>query len=126
MKTFSAGWKGSKQPRKQRKYIAKAPLNLRRKMISSCLSKELRAKHSKRNIAVRKGDKVMVMRGEFKKRSGTVEKVDIRQMSVYVSGTEFTKRDGTKARVTIDASNLMITELNLSDKKRKEMLEQKK
>ena len=51
---FSKSWKSSKQPRKQRKYIAKAPLHIKRKLMGVNLSKELRKKHGKRNIVVRK------------------------------------------------------------------------
>jgi len=64
---FSTTWKASKQPRKQRKYSANAPLHIKRKMLSANLSKPLREKHKIRNIEVRKGDKVIIMRGKFKK-----------------------------------------------------------
>ena len=49
-KKYSNSWKGSKQPRKQRKYRANAPLHTRHKMASANLSKELRKKYSKRNF----------------------------------------------------------------------------
>ena len=74
---FSQSWTGSKQPRKQRKLRANAPLHLRRKMISVSLSKELKKKHDKRNFPVRKGDGVSIMRGEFKGKSGNIESVDM-------------------------------------------------
>ncbi|MCX6710632.1 MAG: 50S ribosomal protein L24 [Candidatus Woesearchaeota archaeon] len=119
MKTFSPKWKGSRQPRKQRKYLHNAPLNIKRRMVSAHLSAELRKRYGKRNIAIRKGDKVKVMRGSLRGKTGTIESIDLRKMSVHVSGTDFTKRDGTKARVSMDASNLVVTELNLNDKKRK-------
>jgi len=38
---FSTTWKASKQPRKQRKYSANAPLHIKRKMLSANLSKTL-------------------------------------------------------------------------------------
>ena len=40
-KIFSKHWKSSKQPRKQRKYRAKAPLHIKRKLLNVNLSKEL-------------------------------------------------------------------------------------
>ena len=58
---FSTKWKSSKQPRKQRKYLANAPLHLKKKFISVNLSKELRKKHGKRNVSLRKGDIVKIM-----------------------------------------------------------------
>ena len=63
---FSIHWKSSKQPRKQRKYAANAPLHLRKKFVSANLSKDLRKKQGKRNIPLRKGDIVKIMRGKFK------------------------------------------------------------
>ncbi|HJO14626.1 MAG TPA: 50S ribosomal protein L24 [Candidatus Pacearchaeota archaeon] len=122
---FSASWTGSKQPRKQRKYRANAPLHLRRKMISISLSKELKKKHDKRNFPVRKGDNVSIMRGEFKGKSGKIESVDMKKMKVIIDGIYRTKKDGSKVAVMFEPSNLQIKELVLEDKKRKESLERK-
>lgn len=115
---FSRAWKGSKKPNKQRKYAANAPLHTKRKMLSSRLSKELTTKHSKRNVIVKKGDKVKIMRGNFKNHSGTVERVLTKLIRVYVEGAQRVKRDGSKAYYPIHPSSLMIMELNLDDKKR--------
>ena len=71
---FSTSWKSSKQPRKQRKYLANAPLHLKRKLLSVNLSKALREKVGKRNVVVKKGDKVKAMRGKFKNKQGKVSK----------------------------------------------------
>ena len=49
-KDYSSKWKASKQPRKQRKLRANAPLHVKHKMMSSNLDKELRKKYEKRNI----------------------------------------------------------------------------
>ena len=58
-KQFSTQWNASKQPRKQRKYLANAPLHKRHKFMSANLIKELRKKYGKRNFPVRKGDPKM-------------------------------------------------------------------
>ena len=115
---FSTKWKASKQPRKQRKYLAKAPLHLKRKMLSANLSKPLREKHKRRNIEVRKGDKVKIMRGKFKKKQGKVTEVKTKLLKVYVEGIQIKKTDGSKVNVALKASNLQIVELNLEDRKR--------
>ncbi len=120
---FSRSWKSSKKPSKQRKYRENAPLHIRQKFMSVHLSPELREKHGKRNISVRKGDKVKVMRGNFKDHEGKVNTVDRNYIRVYVQGAEVTKKDGTKSQFPIHPSNLMITELKLDDKKRKQSLE---
>jgi len=122
---FSIKWKASKQPRKQRKYRTNAPLHLRRKMMSANLSKELRKKYSKRNFPIRKGDTIRIMRGEFKKRTGKIETVDLKKMRIGIEGIYRTKKDGTKVGVYFNVSNLQIKELNLEDKKRKIALERK-
>ena len=63
------------QPRKQRKMRYEAPLHKRQKLVSSPLIKSLREKFNRRSMPVRKGDKVEVMRGEFKGFKGVVERV---------------------------------------------------
>ncbi len=125
-KQFSKSWKRSKQPRKQRKYIANAPLHIRHKLLSAHLSKELQKKHNRRNFPVRKGDKVKIITGQFKKKTGAITKVDLKKLKVHIDNAFVTKRDGTKAFYPIRPSNLLITELKLDDKERKKSLEKKK
>ncbi len=121
-KEFSKHWKSSKQPRKQRKYLANAPLHIRRKFLSVNLSKELRKKYNRRNIPVRKDDVVKVMRGRFKGKQGKVLEVNLKTSRVVVEGIQIKKQDGSKADVKLHPSNLQIIELNLDDKKREESL----
>jgi large subunit ribosomal protein L24 len=121
---FSTHWKASRQPRKQRKYAANAPLHIKRKLLSVNLSKELRKKYRRRNIPARKGDTVKIMRGRFKKKSGKIIEVHTKKSKITIEGITIKKQDGSKANVKMHPSNLQITELNLSDKKR--MKENKK
>jgi len=115
---FSTSWKSSKQPRKQRKYLANAGLHLRKKFVSVNLSKDLREKHGKRNIPLKKGDKVKIMRGKFKKKTGKVLEVKLKTGKIYIEGMQVKKQEGSKVNVPLKASNLQIIELNLEDKKR--------
>ena len=123
---FSISWKSSKQPRKQRKYRYNSPLHVKQKFMRSLLSTELRKKYGKRNFSLRKGDKVKIMRGQFKKQEGKIDKVDLKKTKVYVSGIEITKKDGTKTAYPINPSNLMITELDLEDKMRRKIMDREK
>lgn len=125
MNKFSSTWKSSKKPRKQRKYRISAPLHIKQKFLHSHLSKDLRKKYGIRSIGLRKGDKVKILRGNFKKHEGKVEKIDLKRTSIFVSGIEFAKRDGTKKLLALQPSNLMITELNLDDKLRQKVFEGK-
>lgn len=126
MKNFSSTWKYSKKPRKQRKYRISAPLHIRQKFVHSHLSKDSRKKYGKRSIGLRKGDKVKIMKGQFKKYEGKVEKIDLKKTRIFVTGAEITKRDGTKRLIALHPSNLMVTELNLDDKLRQKALERKR
>jgi len=124
-KKFSKSWKSSKQPKKQRKYRYNAPLNIKRNFLSSLLSKELRKKYSTRNIPLRSGDKIKIMRGKFKKKVGKIDKVDTKKTRIFVEGIEHIKKDGSKSLIPIEPSNVMITDLNLEDKRRKKSIERR-
>jgi len=115
---FSTKWIASKQKRKQRKYLANAPLHIKHKLMGSNLSKILRKKHGKRSFPIRKGDNVKVMRGKFKGKTGKINKVDLMKLRVSVEGLQTQKKDGTKVEVYFKPSNLQIQELILDDKKR--------
>jgi large subunit ribosomal protein L24 len=115
---FSKHWKASSQPRKQRKYVFNAPLHIRHKLVSANLSKELRKKYGKRSFPLRKGDSVKIMIGEFKKKTGKIESVDLKRLRMSIEGIQRTKKDGSKVNVWFDSSNLQIQGLNLEDKKR--------
>lgn len=117
MKHFSKSWKSSKKPKKQRKYVHNAPLHLKSKLLNAHLSSDLMKKIGIRSLRVRKGDKVTIARGQFKKKSGKVEKVNVKESTVYVTDISVTKKDGSKGFYPIHASNLIITEL-VEDKKR--------
>jgi large subunit ribosomal protein L24 len=122
---FTPSWKKSKQPRKQRMYRYNAPLHIKQKFMHVHLSPELRKKYLIRNTQLKKGDKIKVMRGQFKKKEGRVERISLKKEQVFITGIEKIKKEGTKLLVAFQPSNLMITELNMDDKKRKQKLESK-
>lgn len=116
----------SKKPKKQREFLHTAPLHLRRKFISSHLSKELKEKYKTRSLSIRKGDEVEIMRGSFKKRKGKISKVNSKKYKVYIEGVTRKKTDGTERQVPFHPSNLRVVNLNLEDKRRAKILERKK
>lgn len=115
----------SVKPKRQHKFAKLAPLHIKQKFMRSHLSKELRQKLKKRNIQVRKGDEVKVMRGQFRGKTGKVNKVMLKRVRVFVEGAENIKRDGAKAFYPLHPSNLMITKIESDDKKRKKAMERK-
>ena len=124
-RSFSKHWKASKQPRKQRKYVYNAPLHIKHKFLSAHLSKELRKKHDKRSLPIRKGDEALVMRGSFKKKKAKVLSVNLKRNKVALEGIQRSKRDGTKVQILLSPSILQLTSLNLDDKKRISAIERK-
>ena len=115
----------SKQPRKQRKFLYNAPLHLRHKIMSATLSKELRQKYRVRNLPVRTGDKVRIMRGDYRGVEGKVVEVDLKRYRIYVEGVTLKKVNGTEVFYPIHPSNVMIVELNLDDERRKKIIERR-
>ena len=116
---FNKSWKASKRPNKQRKYLAKAPLHIRKEFVSVNLSKELRKKYNRRNLPVRKDDVVKIMRGKFKKKQGKVISVDLKRLKIVVENIQVKKMDGSKANFPLRPSNLQIIEINTERKNKK-------
>ncbi len=114
---WSATFSGSVKPSKQRMYVRNAPLHIKNTLLGSHLSKDLRQKLKKRSLRVRKGDKVKVLRGQHKGKTGTVDRVDTQRMKIFITGIEFSKKDGSKAMYPVHPSKLLIQELH-ADKRR--------
>jgi len=116
----------SKKPGKQRKAAYDAPLHAKASKLNCNLSKELRAKEKKRNARLTKGDTVRVVRGRFKKRTGTVTRVDLKKCVVFVKGVIYTKQNGKEVQASLQPSNLVITAVNSRKKEEKKPAEVKK
>ena len=115
---FNMSWSGSKSPKKQRAYHRNAPLHVKRKMLSAHLSKELRSVYKTRNVPIRKGDVVLIMRGKFKGKEGKVDKVYTKQMKISVDSAKNVTKKGNKVPFKLRPSAVLIKELNLSDVRR--------
>ena len=119
----------SKQPRKQRLARFTAPYHRRHREMSSPIDKGLRERQLSRgfvyprSMPVKKGDRVMIVRGEGKSKSATaVSLVDRKARKVYVEGFTYFKSDGTELQRPIDASNLVIINPDWSDIRRRKIL----
>ena len=94
------------------------------KKFGSSLSKELRTKYNLRAVRPVKGDAVRIVRGGFKKIEGKVSGVDPRNGKIFVEGVTREKIAGGKTGpVPIDASKVVITNLNLEDVLRRKRME---
>ncbi len=111
----------SRKPGKQRLWLHRMPLHRRHKLLSATLSPELREKYGRRSLPVRKGDRVRILRGDFRKLEGEVLEVDPKRMAVTVDGALTRKADGTEVPRKIHPSNLMLLKL-AQDKERERIL----
>ena len=100
----------TKQPRKKRKARYDAKMHVKRKYAFVHLSKELRLKLKKRSAQPKKGDKVKIMRGNYKGRSGKIIEVDLVHTKLFVEGVIRKKQGGQEKFVAIHPSNCTITE----------------
>ena len=114
----------SEQPRKQRKARYQAPSHVKTKYLNAPLSDALKETYKKKTLRVIKGDTVKVTRGDFVGNEGIVDAVDTKKSKIVVHGVSLTKADGTEVPRLIDASNVQITKLNLTDTRRQEKLEE--
>jgi large subunit ribosomal protein L24 len=90
------------------------------------LTAELRASYGIRSFPVRTGDTVKVIRGDHKGVEGKITSVKLSKYRIFVEGLTREKVDGTTINVPIHPSKVIITHLNLDDKWRKGILDQKK
>ena len=119
----------SKQPRNQRLARYTAPYHRRHREMAAPIDRGLRERQMgrgfmyPRSMAVRKGDRVMIVRGEGKSKSATrIAKVDRKARKIYVEGFTYFKSDGTELQRPIDASNVVIINPDWSDMKRRKLL----
>ncbi len=115
------------KPTKVRNYqIYRATYATRSKQLGSPLSKDLRQKYGKRSMRVILGDSVKVLRGEYRGIDGKVSKILTQVRSLAIEGIKKEKGKGEKFDILIQASNVVITGLNLDDHWRKTKLQGKK
>ncbi len=115
----------SHKPGKQRKYLYNAPLHHRGKIMSAPLSPELRGKYRIRSLPLRRGDRVRIVRGDYRGTEGEVLTVFREKYRIAIRGLTRKKADGTEVPVLIHPSKVMIVKLDLKDDARKEILERR-
>jgi large subunit ribosomal protein L24 len=124
--TIMQDTKRVKNPGKQRKRLFNAPAHIRHKLMSAPLSHELTASRGAKTLPVRRGDTILIKRGDNKGFEGKVSRVDLKAYRIYVEGLTREKVDGTNIFLPIHPSKVEIRNLNLDDKWRKNILERKK
>ena len=113
----------SEKPTKQRTTQRRAPLHEKQRQVRSALSPDLREEYGQRNVRVNEGDTVEVMRGDFAGEEAEVVNVDLQDAIVHVEGVTLETADGEEVPRPLEASNLRVTDLDLSDDLREARLE---
>lgn len=117
----------SSKPKKQRRFHYEKPMHKKQSGLSGHLDKKLREQLKARSIALRKGDSVKVMNGKNKGKSGKITEVDYKKGTVFIEKLVRKKANGEEIPLPMQASNLLVTDVDKSDAKRfKGKMEKKK
>uniref|UniRef100_A0A7S3YBL2 50S ribosomal protein L24, chloroplastic n=1 Tax=Heterosigma akashiwo TaxID=2829 RepID=A0A7S3YBL2_HETAK len=100
--------------RKLRRAHFQAPSHVRRIIMSSRLSRELRAKHAVRSMPVRKDDEVKILRGKFKGTEGKVIQCYRLKWCIHIDKATRENAKQQTVNCAIHPSNVEITNLKLT------------
>ena len=100
----------TRQPRKQRKLRALAPIHIRRKFMSANVAKDMRGALGGRSAIVRKGDRVKVLVGDKKGHMGKVIRLDYSRLKVYLEGMTVRNAKGAEKFIAVSPNNVQIIE----------------
>jgi large subunit ribosomal protein L24 len=109
---------GSSKPKKQRRFHYRKALDRKQHSLAGHLAKPLREKLGMRSVSLRKGDSVKVMRGKKRGSSGKLTGVDYGKGVVFIESVVRKKANGEEIPLPVQASNLLVTELNADDARR--------
>lgn len=115
------------QPRKQRKSHFKAEYHIRNRKMTALLSHALREKYGIRRLPIHRNDKVTVFKNKSQDAEikGKVIRVLPQRYAVHIEGHSKEKADGTIVSFPVHPSNIVITSLNLRDKKRRAIIQRR-
>jgi len=116
----------SMQPRKIRKKLYNLPHHRRHKVMVAPLTRDARERYGVRRMPIRKGDTVRIIKGRFKGIVGKVVEVIPKKFKIHVEGATIKRSGGSVVYYPIYVWNVAIEELDLSDPKRREILERKR
>ena len=105
----------SKKPRKQRKALYNYKNHQRSKLLSTRVADFLREEYGIKNLPLRVGDDVRIVKGEFKDFEGEVIEITNNQRA-KIKEAKFEKSDGTEFNPSIHISNLIITKFTKEKK----------
>lgn len=108
----------SSKPKKQRKAHYSRALHSKQKGLAAHLDSKLRKELGRRSAPLRKSDSVKVLRGSNRGKSGKVTAVNYGKGVVFVDKIVRKKANGEEIPRPVQASNLLVVDLDRSDAKR--------
>jgi len=110
------------KPDTERTKRYKSKLHTKKGFLHAHLGKDLRSKMKakKRSLLVHKGDKVKIMRGGFRGKTGKITDVNYIHSKVTIEGITRKNLKAKEVPVPFDASNLLLLDLEMT-KERKEL-----
>lgn len=108
------------RPRDQRFARFNAPMHLRQHHLHVHIDKALMQKMpvKRRAVQIAKGDTVKVMSGAKRGAVGKVVAVSLRSGRIFIDSLKKKNAKGKEFNIGVSSSNVYITDLNLSDKRR--------
>jgi large subunit ribosomal protein L26e len=110
--------------RTQRKLQLGAPSSVKRKLMSSHLSKSLRDQYKIRSLPIKRGDEVKILKGKGKGKTGKVVQVYRKRNVIYVDKVQRDKQNGQTVFLPIKPSYCVIEKL-LINKDRTKTIEKR-
>lgn len=110
----------SSKPRKQHKAQANLPLHRGSKVIVAPLDPAKYGRSGVKRITLRTGDTVKIVRGSRSGHEGKVAKIDLKKRKISIEKALLNKADNKEVTLWFDASNVVVTKIDLSDPVRKE------
>ncbi len=110
----------SSKPRKQRKSQSTLPLHRGSKLVRAPLDPTRYGHSGVKRVTLRTGDTVKIVRGARTGHEGKVAKIDLKKRKVSIEKALLNKADNKEVSLWFDASNLVVTKVDLSDPVRKE------
>ncbi|MHA2298551.1 MAG: 50S ribosomal protein L24 [Candidatus Hodarchaeales archaeon] len=117
----------TKSPKKNRRRISGA-LHKNRKKMNVSLSSSLRDKYGGiRNLPVKKGDIVSLIKGKdiMLAEKKQISKVDLSKMRVQVEGAKLNKTDGTEILRWVSPANIRLEQLGKVDSFRQKIIDRR-
>ncbi len=90
------------------------------------IHEDLQMEYGAKKLTIRKGDTVLVVRGEFRDMEGKVSTINRQKSQIFIEGASIEKSSGTTFDIPIHPSNVVITKIEVKkDKWRKKILDRK-